>query len=325
MIEQALMSPSAEQFFPGSIFDAQGRLMLNKLRTNTTLRKQEWEELDLAIVDIARQRLVGVQDLRNSGLTLNLNGLGTTISQFEKQSDMEAAVATMDVTDEGNEDALTFTLISIPVPITHKSFRIGARQLDASRRLGTSLDVSQATVASRRVTDKLEDTLFNGDAGINVNGQTLQGYTTHPDRNTGSASGTWDTIAEIFTTVNTMVLGNEADSYYGPYTLYVSTTQFGEMRQIFNDGSGQSAINRVLQGIPSITRIQPGDALADGVVLLVQMTRDVVDLAVGVDIQTIQWDVMGGLQTRFKVMAAIAPRIKSDEALKSGIFHATGA
>jgi uncharacterized linocin/CFP29 family protein len=322
MIEQAQMSPSAEQFFPGSIFDAQGRLMLNKLRTNTTLRKQEWEELDLAIVDIARQRLVGVQDLRNSGLTLNLNGLGTTVSQFEKQSDMEAAVATMDVTDEGNEDALTFTLISIPVPITHKSFRIGARQLDASRRLGTSLDVSQATVASRRVTDKLEDTLFNGDTGINVNGQVLAGYTTHADRNTGTGSD-WGTIGNIFTDVNGMVLGNEGDSYYGPYTLYVSTNQFGELRQIFTDGSGQSALNRVLQGIPSITRIQPADLLADGSALLVQMTRDVVDLAVGVDIQTIQWDVMGGLQTRFKVMAAIAPRIKSDAALKSGVFHIT--
>jgi hypothetical protein len=58
-------------------------------------------------------------------------------------------------------------------------------------------------------------------------------------------------------------------------------------------------------------------------VLLVQLTSDVVDLPVGQDITTVEWDTKGGLQMHFKVMAAMAPRMKSDANGNTGIVHYT--
>lgn len=296
---------------------------VNSLRTNATLRKDEWELLDTRVVDVARQRLVGIADLQASGLVQTLGGLGTTISQYEKQSDMSAAESSMDGETAGAEDAVAYELVSIPVPIVSKSFRINLRKLEASRKLGEGLDTVQAEVAARLVRDKLEDLLFNGDTGIKINGQVLEGYTTATNKNTASGSD-FGTIANVTTSVLAAVAANEADHYYGPYILYVAPTQFGQMRAVYTDGSGQTALQRVLSSIPTITAVKPADVLTDGTAVLVQMTRDVVDLAVGLDITTVQWETSGGMSVHFKVMAAMAPRVKSDSNGNSGICLLTG-
>ncbi len=324
--ERAVVTPSLEAMGgPVNMFLPSGQLNLNALRTNATLRKEEWEELDLRVVDVARQRLNAVADLRAAGLVLNLGGIGTTISQYEQMGDMSAANIDMSGVAPGVEDRLTFELISIPVPVIHKDFRLNIRHLEASRRLGQSIDVSTAGVAARRVADALEGLVFNGDTGIVVNGNALEGYTTATNRNTGTASGDWGTIANIYTDCNSMVQDAEAAYYFGPYTMYVAATQFGQMRAIYTDGSGESAFQRVLRGIPQISTIKPSDTLTAGSVLLIQMSSEVVDLAVAQDISTIEWNTMGGLVRHFKVWAVMAPRVKNDANSASGIVHYTGA
>ena len=52
---------------------------VNALRTNDTLRKDEWELFDETVVEVARERLVGVGDLIERNLRLDVaNPLGTT-------------------------------------------------------------------------------------------------------------------------------------------------------------------------------------------------------------------------------------------------------
>lgn len=307
-------------------------LNINELRTNATLRDDEWEELDERIIDVARQRLNGIQDLRNAGLIVRLGGLGTLISQYEKVSDMTAADQNMEGVTSGNEDKVTFTLISVPVPITHKDFRINLRQLEASRRLGDSLDTTMAQVASRLVADKLEETLFNGASGIVTNGSGVEGYTNATNRNTGSAvdsDGTggagWNLDpANAYDTVREMIQKAQSDNYFGPYWLYVSTIQYNELFKRFGDGTGDIAFE-TLSNFPELVQIKPADVLADGTVVLVQATSNVVDLAIATDIQTVEWSNSGGLERRFKIMAAMVPRVKSDANSQSGIVIYTGA
>jgi len=307
------------------VFDpATGRLNINAFRTNTVLRKDEWKELDLRVVEVARQRLNGIQDLRAAGLVLSLGGLGTTVSEYEKQSFMEAAEVTMDLEAQTDEDRLEYTLISLPVPVFQKNFRVSLRVLEASRRLGRSLDTSMAEVAARLVIEQAETALFNGASGININGQSVLGYTTESNRNTGTANGDWGTVANIYTDALSMVALSEADNYFGPYTMYVAKTQFGQTRNFVSTDNQLTAAMRVVNGIPTITQIKPADVMTDGVVLLVQMTRDVVDMAVAADIQTIEWNPTP-FTTMFKVFMCYTPRPKSNEEAGSGITHYTGA
>ena len=318
---------NAGAFFNGSIAR---RLLANDLdvtkalRTNTLLRKDEWIELDRALVDVARQRLQLITDLRSMGLVHALGGLGTLISEYEQVTDMDDANVDMSGVTEGEEDAPDFPLVGVPVPIHHKSFRVNIRKLAASRKRGDGVDVTSITIAGRKVADSLEAMALNGITGT-LAGQSMYGYRNHPDRNTGTAVGDFGTIGNIAMTVANMVAAAEADSFYGPYILYVAATQYGEMRSVYTDGSGQSAIIRILQSIPTIKQIKPCDQLTAGELLLVQMTRDVVDLAIAQDIVNVQWDENGGMVERHKVFAAMAIRVKSDAEQKCGVVHYTGA
>lgn len=296
---------------------------VNALRTNALLRKDEWIEIDREVVAIARARLTGVADLQALGLTHSLGGLGTLISQYEAASDMTPANVDMAGVTRGEEDDQEFDLRSVPIPIVHKDFRINIRRLEASRRLGDSIDTTQAATASRRVSDGLESMLFKG-VGISIQGGTIYGYTTHPDRNTGTAVGAWSTIGNIYPTVLDMVRKAHEDHMYGPYYLYVASDVWPDLLAVHDDGSGQTALDRVKR-IPSLREVKTADELPDGNLILIQMTKDVVDLAVAQDITPIEWQTEGGMVSNFKIMSAMAPRLKSDYDGRCGIVHYTGA
>ena len=55
--------------------------------------------------------------------------------------------------------------------------------------------------------------------------------------------------------------------------------------------------------------------------ILVQMTRDVVDLAVGFMPTALQWESHGGMVTNFKVMSIMVPQVRADYNGNSGINH----
>ena len=296
---------------------------VNSLRTNAVLRHEEWLELDAALIEVARPRLRIVEDLRAAGLVHNLGGLGTIMTGYEKASDISAASVSMDGLAQSENDTIDFTEVQIPVPITHKDYRINLRKLEASRRLGESIDTMTARMAARQVAEQLEDAVFNGISTINVNGQTITGLTNHADANSVSGSD-WGTIANIYTDCMAVVASLEAANFFGPYDMYVATVQYGQMRQIYADGSRESAMERVLRGIPQIRTIRVSDSLTAGSAVAFEMRADVIDLAIAQDMVNIEWETKGGWVMWHKVFAVMVPRVKSDYDGRSGVVNLTG-
>lgn len=297
------------------------------LHVNSLLRKDEWEELDAAVVQAAQQRLVGVQDLIEAGLVKQLGGIGTLASQWNEASAMTAADINL-TGSGGSGDRVDFNLSGVPVPVIFKDYSIDTRSLAASRRLGDGLDVSNAFAASRVVAEGLENMLFNGASGVKLNGDTVYGYTTHPNRNTDTAAnyggGDWGTITNIMPTILGMISAANADGYYGPFGVYAYLTQYNQALATYTDGSGQTAVDRMLR-LPQINFVKPSDWLDAGEVVLVQMTPDVVDVAIAQEITNLEWMSGDGLLGHFKVMSVAVPRIKADYSGNSGIVHATSA
>ncbi len=62
--------------YPTQVYNSRMNLWMNSL-----LLKDEWEELDTAIVRAARSKLQLVADLVDMGLTKRLGSIGTMISQ----------------------------------------------------------------------------------------------------------------------------------------------------------------------------------------------------------------------------------------------------
>lgn len=317
------------KLFPGTIQEFMaGGLSVNALRplagvhANGLLRKDEWQAQDTKVVEVARDLMSGVGHLRSRGLVRNLGGLGTMTDLYETSSDMTAAHVDMSGNTPGQEDKVSFTLHGVPVPIIHKEFRINLRMLEASRKMNTPLDTFMAAVAARKVAEAAENMLFNGST-IKSDGYNIYGYTTHPNRNIIAVAQDWGVPANIHASVRAMIAAAEADNYFGPYGLYVNKTQFAEARAPEGVDRFLTVRERVLQ-MPEIAFMERSMALTAGTAVLVQLSEDVVDLALGQDVTTVQWESGNGMEVHFMVMAAMAPRVKADDEGKSGVVVHTG-
>ena len=305
---------------------------VSALRTNAVLRKDEWEQLDAALISVARERLTAAADLMDRGLVYNVpNGMGTTIVQHETVSEMTEAQVSMDGITKGENDRVTFSLVSTPLPIIHHDFQISARVLAASRTSGAPLDTTQVEEAVRQVAETTEGLVLNGYSGGDLLGfgsssAQLFGYTNRTGRNVYSIGTDWDDAAAtgstILADVLNMISAAHGDHMFGPYVLYVPTNYWVALQDDFKPDSDKTILNRLLD-ISGIEAIKPADKLADDNVLLVQMTKSNVDMVVGMQPTTVEWESQGGMMMMFKVMSIMVPRVKLDHNGNSGIVHAT--
>lgn len=296
------------------------------LRTLDTLRKDEWKAFDETLVEEGAIRLAGVADLINAGLVVNVtNGLGKTVFEYEKVTDMNPAEVSLDGNVRTMNDRQEYDLASIPLPIIHKDFHINLRTLMASRERGDALDTTQVRTAGRLVAEKQEDLLFNGFTKGAFMGLSLYGYTTHPNRNSGGfGAGVWSasgrTGAEILTDLHTMITALKDDRFYGPYWLYVPGNTETKLDEDYKSESDLTIRERLLR-TESLQAIRVVDTLADDNVILVQATQDVVSMVNGEPLQTIQWDINGGFRVNFKAFTISVPLIKADAQGRSGVYH----
>lgn len=294
------------------------------LRTNDSLRKDEWIHLDDAIIEEGMVRLRGVADLMAAGLTVPVpDAMGTMLLQWENVTDMNPAEVSLSGVSRTEDDQQDFNIGNLPMPITHKDFNINLRHLAASRKRGESLDTSQARVAGRLVAEQIEYMLFNG--GKTFGGNTIYGLTTHPQRNlvsttTGAWSASGKTGEQILADVLNMITALEGDRMFGPYRLYVPSNYNMKLESDFKANSDKSIRQRLLE-VDRLQGIATVDQLAAGHVTLFQATKDVVAIADGETLQSVQWDVEGGFIIKMKAFAIQVPLIRADAQGRCGVAH----
>ena len=303
---------------------------------NSLLLKDEWEELDAAVVRAANTRLKLVGDLVSMGLVKRLGSIGTMISQWNTASAMDAASVSMDGRSQGDADRVDYLLNSVPVPVIFKPYHFGSRELASSRNSGDAIETGHAEAAARVVIEKLETIAISGLSTLNFYGKSISGITNEANVNTGSGSD-WGTIGNVITTVAAMITALETDGHYGPYKLYAARTQFNQAKNaFFTDGSGDSAYDRVLR-MSGIIGFDALDGLTDGTCVLIQMDSEVIDLAFvpgfgfgSIDqmgagpvngVTNLEWMSGDGMATYHKVLTIAVPRVKSRYDGKSGIAY----
>lgn len=302
------------------------------LRTNDTLRKDEWLAFDTALVQEAVIRLVGVADLIGQGLTIPVaNALGKMMLGYEKVTDMDPAVTSLDGLAQTTNDVQEFDFNQIPLPITHKDFFINLRTLAASREKGEPLDTTQVATAGRVVAEKAEKMLFQG--GKTFGGLPIYGYTTFPDRITSvnfDGGNDWATAtttkagSSFLKDVTAALTAAAAKRQYGPFMIYVPTDAGVNIENDYNAGTANAqTIRQRIESIQQIKGVKVADQLPSGSVVFVQMTSDNVVWVQGEDLQTVQWDEYGGFEINFKAFQIAVPLIRSDADGRSGIVHLT--
>lgn len=300
-----------------------GQLVAN---ANQTLRHEEHLQYDQALLQVATRTMTAAADLRSRGLVRPLGGIGVLLSLYERVGELTDASISMDGRTRSDKDRLTFDDVGVPIPIFHKEWELGARQLASSRSTGAPLDTSTVEIAGRIVTEKIESHIFNGVPGLSVGGSNLYGYCTHPDRNTYTLQADWtaDTGAAIVQDVLEMVQLQRDDHFRGPFVLYVGSNYASHLQTDYAAAKGDNTIMQRIEAIREISEVKVADFLASDEVVMVQMTSDVVDLAVAVDLQNIQWSVQP-MSTDFMTYAMLAVRVKSEKNQRCGVCHASPA
>lgn len=300
----------------------------------TSLRKEEWIELDRQVLRCARERLRAWADLSAASSFGGFNAMSKMILEHETMSDPGEAIVDMDALTPGRTDAPKFQLEGLPLPITHSDFWYSSRRLAVSRNTGTPLDTTMGEAAGRRVAEQIEKTLIGTIAGATYgvaasysNAPTVFGYATHPDRLLKTDVTTPDGTngATTVTDVLTMIAQAAAAHYYGPFMLYHSTDWDKWLDDDYRATDSRTLRQRLRQ-IDAITDVRRLDFLTNTYTfLMVQMTSDVARAINGMDITTVQWETSGGMRVNFKVMAIMVPQIRSDFNGNTGIVHATTA
>lgn len=308
------------------------------MRVNSMLRRDEWETMDADVMAAVAQPLNVARILMANGLSRPITNIGQLMTLYARGGEMTAATISMRMHASGEKDLIDQDFAGVPIPIVFKEYEIDARVLASSRLNGQGLDTTNGAAAARVVGEKVEDLVLNGDTSINLNGNTIYGLTTHPNRNTDTASnyggGDWGTITNPTLTVAGMIAAAQGDGFYGPYGIIAANTQFNQAAMaFFNDGSGATPTQRIMmmgKGSMSeqISFIEPSAQLADGSIVLFQLSRDVVELR----ILEAYWPVTNiesatgdGSLYKYKVMTVMTPVVKASYGSKSGIVIATGA
>lgn len=326
-------STIADMFGPGGIRKAMPLLRPHvgmkhnaAMRHNALLRKDEWLEIDRVVLETAKTELNAVQDLISQGLTKTLGGLGSKVSAYEKVSEMTAANVSMSVDVPGDRDRLEYEQVNVPIPVIYKDFQFDLRDLQSARQSGDPLETDHITAATRVVTEAMESMVVTGHAK-QLGGYVIEGYTDATYRLTDTAAnyggGDFGTAGNFYKTIVGVLTALRAIGFRGPFMVYIASTQYGQTLNLIDTTSGRPEIAVVRDNIPEIRDIKPSFNLTDGHMVVVQMTPNVVDLAVGMALAPIQWTEMGGMITDFRIMTALAPRVKRDANNHTGVCHVT--
>jgi len=300
----------------------------------TSLRKDEWIQLDQIVIQAARQRLRAWSDLAAANTYGGFNGMNKMLLEHETMSDPGSAVVDMDGLSEARNDSPKFQLEGLPLPITHAGFFFSGRRLAISRNTGTPLDLVMAEAAGRRIAETIEQTTIGTVTGVTYGtasdygrAPTVYGFTNFPDRvtktnmtsptgsNGSSVLGSWLALRDLMYSAN----------FYGPFMVYVSNDWDQYLDNLFSttEPSAGTLRKRLLE-IDNITDIRRLDYLPGPFqVLFVQMTPDVARAVIGMDMTTVQWESQGGSRLNFRVMSIMVPQLRADFNGNCGIGHGT--
>lgn len=332
-------SPEFWQRMKAAQAEAIRRNRKQRLRQNADgLEFEEYRHRDEDPVPETQEVLTAVDDLVNAGLVTDTS-LARLVSVYELRRDFDdIAERSMDGRARSTEDGTVYAIDGVPLPISHVDFEISQREQMNSENFGEDLETSDAELAARQVMEDLEDLLFNGwDETINTDegSFSVEGYTSTNAAISGSATGDWGTPSNVLDTIDAMrndlrEQGPNNNEGYLPEEegawLYVPTAQWGEYSQQADPrGDGNMSIReRVAQDYPNLD-VRHAGALDAGNIVMVIQNRNVVDLADAQAMTTMNWDIEGGLATRFKTLACRVPRIKQTFENRKGVVHYTGA
>ncbi len=302
------------------MYEQNGRMLVGNA---LPIPKDVWGMWDRDAIEVQRDVLAVYNDL-SASVSMGMP-VDKLVHHFQTVSDSGQVNVSMDGRGKGKTDQPVIAYHGTPLPIIDSPFSFGWRQMQAARSEGYMIDTAASNNAQRKVAEKLEDLMLNGDSSISVGGDTLYGLLNNPKRITSSIGATLNggTGAEWSEEMTALLVSLQTKNFYAPATIYLNYSDW--FYASTTDYSTQYANKTILQRmmeIPNVQAIVPASKVTANNMLAVIKRSDVLQVLNGMPMTTRQ-------QARhnpeddynFIVMAASALEIKFTAEDQCGVAH----
>jgi hypothetical protein len=274
--------------------------------------------LDSRVTEVGTKRLTFVADIIAAGCTTPLTDwLSVMYLDRERRGRSGRPIRTMLPGVKSERSVQQRGLDRYPVYATIDAFSFNIRTIRAARRGGQPLDTSQFFQSALAVNESFEDAAING-AGMDVDTGHSYGLFDSPyvGRIAASDGKDWNdatkTGASMIVDVNAAAGYLQTRGFYGPYNLYFGTSYGIRVNLDYKDAYNDTSILTRLKeleygGRPIVAKV--ADFMPDDAFALVQMTPDVVDVAIGQQPTQISFASADGFGLYFGVIGCIIPRL----------------
>lgn len=304
------------------------------LANRGALEYEEWKELTDTVVEVRKQQLNLVSDLREAGLTRQAD-IAQLVTKWQTSDHIsEDAEISVEYGHRSDEETVSFGLDGAPLPLYQKYWRIDRRFLENSRRgPGGPLNTRLAAQMTRAVSNTIEYSFLQG-WNRPIDGYQMYGLMNHPKRNEHTG-GDWTTTSDPQDVVRDDILDMiemlEDDEFDdGGYWLYLSRSEWQRLRALIADfgGGNPGDVNmrdRIREEFSEeIDRVRVTKNIPDGEAVMFQPSRDVVEVGMAEDIQPVEWESADSSTVYVKIMAAMNIQLASTAEGQMGVVHATG-
>jgi uncharacterized linocin/CFP29 family protein len=267
---------------------------------SSPLSQAQWEDVERAVFDTARNALVGRRFMPVFG-PLGPGIQTVTLDQFDG-----AHMGELDLTGEAECGTIrTAGVKHLTLPIIHKDFLLLWRNIATSQQLGLPLDVSAARNAAAFAARKEDDLIFNGHPGMGIDG-----LLTAESRGVLPLSN-WEKVGNAFADVTKAIEHLVQEGFYGPYALVVPPVLYSRMHGV-HERTGVLEIRNV-EELTAAGAFRSPVVPEDRAIVLSTGGQNL-DLAVGQDM-VVAYLGPEKMNHVLRVLEILAPRIKRPKAI----------
>jgi hypothetical protein len=317
--QQAFVLANRRQFNASQIAMAENHgqtLIGNALPLPTDV----WGLWDREAVEVQRTTLRVFNDL-SSSVSMPMP-IGKLVHHFQTVSDSGSVNISLDGRSKGRTDQPVFAYHGTPLPIIDSPFSYGWRQVAAASTEGFQLDAAGRMNSMRKIAEKAESLMLNGDTDIVVGADPLYGLRTHPRRNTRTTAQALNgaTGAQWLATITATLKLLHGDKFKSPATIYLNFDDwFYATSTEFTAGYPKTIAQRVLE-LGGLREVIDADSINPGEVIAIVKDRRVLQVLNGMPMTTrAQFRANPEDDYNFVTMAAVALEIKFDANQNCGV------
>lgn len=259
--QQAAAVMSARRFFNESQTALSARLSTVQnaelVGNASPIPLESWRRIDGRAATIQRDVLQVFNRLAAASQTPV--AVADLMSFFPQVSDSGEVNVSMDGRSNSRQDQAMVKYLGTPVPVFDAYARFGWRQMEMIRRGGGFIDMETIANHQRRVAEAMENMALNGRSDIVVDGATIYGLRTFPERSTDTHGFDLNgaTGANWITAFKKLIDKLQADNAFGRVTVFLNYSDwtYAGLTE-FAAGYPKTILQRV-QEIPNVAELVP--------------------------------------------------------------------